>query len=65
MLNNFLNLFKSDITVIKRTNKGNIIMNQVTKLYSRGNVNLRKGKYITASSIKEKQKELFPYKFSL
>jgi len=65
MLNNVLNLFKSDITVIKHRNNDKLIMSQITKLYSRGNVNLRKGKYITSSVIKEKQKEIFPYKFSL
>jgi len=65
MLNNFLNLFKSDITVIKHGDNGKLIMNQITKLYSRGNVNLRKGKYITTATIKEKQKEIFPYNFSV
>ena len=64
MLKNIINLFKSDITIVKHKNDTTLIMNKITKLYSRGNVNLRQGKYITFSSIKEKQKEIFPYSFS-
>jgi len=64
MLKNIINLFKSDITIVKHKNDTTLIMNKITKLYSRGNVNLRQGKYITSSSIKEKQKEIFPYTFS-
>lgn len=65
MLKNFLNLFKSDITVIKSNQNDSSIVKNIVKLLSKGNVNLQKGNYITSSTIKKKQNEVFSYKFSL
>ncbi len=65
MLKSFFNLFKSDITVIENNKKDNTIIKNIVKLYSKGNVNLQKGKYITSDTIKQKQEEVFLYKFSL
>jgi len=65
MLKNFIDLFKSDITVIKNTKNDSTILRSIVKLYSKGNVNLQQANYITKDTIKEKQKEIFSYKFSL
>ena len=67
MLKKFIDLFKSDITVIniKNTKKDSAILKNIVKIYSEGNVNLQQGKYITEDIIKAKQKEIFSYKFSL
>jgi hypothetical protein len=64
MLKFILNLFKSDITIIENNKKDNIVVKNIVKLYSKGNVNLQKGKYITNDGIKQKQKEVFSYKFA-
>jgi len=61
MFKKILNLFKSDITVIKSQNKD--IMRNIVMLYSKGNINLQKGNYITSNIVKEKQKDIFLYKF--
>ena len=65
MLKNFIDLFKSDITVIKNTKEDSTIIRSIVKLYSKGNVNLQQANYITKDTIKQKQKEIFSYKFSL
>ena len=65
MLKKVLNLLKSDITVIKHNKTDNCIIKNITKLLSKGNVNLQKGNYITNSIIRKKQNEVFSYKFSL
>ncbi len=65
MLKFMLNLFKSDITIIENNNKDNIVVKNIVKLFSKGNVNLQKGKYITSDRIKQKQKQIFSYKFAL
>jgi hypothetical protein len=65
MLKNFIDLFKSDITVIKSTKRDSEILKKITKLYSEGNTNLQNGRYITSKEIKKKQKEIFSYKFAI
>lgn len=65
MLKNFLDLFKSDITIIKDSKKDSEIFKKITKSYSKGNINLQQGKYITVKEIEKKQKEIFSYKFAI
>lgn len=65
MLKNFLNLFKSDITIIKDSKKENEIFKKITKSYSKGNINLQQGRYITEKEINKKKEEIFSYKFAI
>jgi len=65
MLKSFLSLCKSDITVIKSNKEDSSIVKNIVKFLSKGNVNLQKGNYITSSTIKKKQNEIFSYRFSL
>ena len=66
MLKKFLNLFKSDITIIIKNNKKeNEIFKKITKSYSKGNVNLQQGRYITEKEINKKKEEIFSYKFAI
>lgn len=66
MLKNFLDLFKSDITVIKDSKKDDEIFKKITKSYSsKGNINLQQGRYITEKEINKKKEEIFSYKFAI
>jgi len=65
MLKNFLDLFKSDIIVIKNSKEDSETFKKITKSYSKGNINLQQGKYITKKEINKKKEEIFSYKFAI
>jgi hypothetical protein len=65
MFKHFFKLFQSELTVIADTtkHKENAIKHLISR-HSNGNVNLQQAKYITENILKEKQENLFSYKFA-
>ena len=65
MLNKFIKLFTSDITIIEDSSKrSDGVVKQLVSRYSNGNINLQQAKYITKSILEEKQKKVFSFKFA-
>ena len=64
MFKQIFNIFKSEVTIIKKSElrKENIVKHLVSR-HSNGNTSLQQAKYITENVLKQKQKELFSYKF--
>lgn len=57
-------MFQSDITVIADATKHKEdTIKYLISRHSNGNVNLQQAKYITKNILKEKQENLFSYKF--